>query len=72
MEELRTNPNPKANNLRDLVEKIKGIEADHGADGTKHPIKHVNREFKCRTCQKTHSRGECQYVCKNLQENGSQ
>ena len=26
LEELRTNPNPKANHLRDLVEKIKGIE----------------------------------------------
>ena len=70
LEELRTNPNPKANHLRDLVEKIKGIEADHFADGNKHPIRQVTREFKCRTCQKTHSRGECQYVCKICKRTG--
>ena len=58
------NENPKASDLRDLVQKIKGIEADHGAEGVKHQVKRVDREFKCRTCQKTHSRGESQYVCK--------
>ena len=63
LEELRTNPNPNSKNLRDILEKIKGIEADHNAaEGAGKSLVRQVKEFKCNTCKKMHSRGECQYM----------
>ena len=71
LEELRTNPNLNSKDLRDILEKIRGVEADHNAaEGAgKSNIRQV-KEFKCNTCKKTHSRGECQYVCSICKKTG--
>ena len=68
LEELRVNPNQK--DLRKIMERIRGVEADHNAEGNnKSNIRKVG-EFKCKTCKKTHSRGECNYVCTICKKKG--
>ena len=70
LEELRTNPNLASKDLRKIMERIRGVEADHNAEGSnKSNIRKVG-EFKCKTCKKTHSRGECTYVCKICKKKG--
>ena len=67
LEELRINPNLASKDLRKIMERIRGVEADHNAEvNNKNNIRKVG-EFKCK---KTHSRGECTYVCKICKKKG--
>ena len=70
IEELRTNANQK--DLKTVVAKIKGIEADFNANGDKNTIRIVNeKEYKCRLCKKLHSKGKCEIICKHCKKRGS-
>ena len=62
IEELRINPNQK--DLKTVVAKIKGVEADHLAVGDKVSIRKTGEtaEWKCRICSQTHARGKCGFA----------
>ena len=70
IEELRVNANQK--DLKTVLGKIKGIEADFNANGDKNTIRSVNeREYHCRLCKKFHLKGKCEIVCKHCKKRGS-
>ena len=71
IETLRTNPDQK--DLKKVVAQIKGIEADFNANGDKSAIRQVtsDKEYLCRLCNKTHSRGKCSISCKHCKKSGS-
>ena len=70
IEELRVNANQK--DLKTILGKIKGIEADFNANGDKNTIRSVTEgEYNCRLCKKFHKKRKCEVVCKHCKKRGS-
>ena len=73
IEELRVNPNLNQKDMKTIVAKIKGIEADYLAVGEGKILirKTENTEWKHRLCQEQHERGKCAVVCSHCKRRGS-
>ena len=70
IEELWVNANQQ--DLKTVLGKIKGIEADFNANGDKSTIRAVNEgEYLCRLCKKFHKKGKCEIVCRHCKKRGS-